>query len=122
MLSEFETLNPDFKSKAKAEIKRITFAGVEHGGASRCIAVPDGWYAPDKSVWPQQCEAGYQPNQAKSACEKCPQSFFNKQKGFYCQPCGEFTFPSEDRTTCIPYDIITDSTAVRKLLYLNSPS
>jgi hypothetical protein len=41
-----------FKSKARAEIKKIVFEGSGHGGAAECLEVPNGWYAPDLSSEP----------------------------------------------------------------------
>ena len=58
VISEFETFDPEFVSKAQVEIKRIAFTGTINGGASRCIDVPEGSYAPAKSVYPSWCPAG----------------------------------------------------------------
>ena len=46
VISNIEEYRPDFVSKANVEIKRITFLGTTVGGASDCIPVPLGWYAP----------------------------------------------------------------------------
>lgn len=47
--------DPFFKSVAKVEIKRITFIGMQNGGAVECLQVPDGWYAPAHSSTPLKC-------------------------------------------------------------------
>ena len=58
MLSEVENWEDDFKSRAQVEIKRIQFLGTTNGGASACIPIPDGYYAPAGSELPLRCEAG----------------------------------------------------------------
>ena len=58
VLSYFDVPEPNFKSKAFVEIKRITFLDTTTGGAGTCVAVPDGAYAPANSHYPNQCEAG----------------------------------------------------------------
>ena len=55
VLSEFETYDPDFVSKAHVEIKRISFTGTSKGGAAECLPVPEGYFAPASSVKPYKC-------------------------------------------------------------------
>jgi hypothetical protein len=47
--------DPNFKSSAKVEIKRITFIGLQSGGAADCLKAPDGWYGPAHSSTPLRC-------------------------------------------------------------------
>lgn len=52
IISDIETHKSNFVSKARVQIKRISFLGTTRGGAAECVPVPDGWYAPARSVDP----------------------------------------------------------------------
>jgi hypothetical protein len=101
-LSEFDKYDPNFVSKAQVEIKRIAFSGTVNGGASKCIDVPGGWFAPALSVYPSQCPTGQEPNPSKSGCVPCSDGFFNPSEGGYCKKCPEFTY--SDGTSCEAFD------------------
>jgi hypothetical protein len=77
VLSNKEKYDPNFKSLARVLIKRITFHGTTIGGASDCIKVLDGWFAPEKSVMPFKCAEGMEPNQDNSGCQDCAAGTFN---------------------------------------------
>lgn len=113
VLSEFSDFQPEFTSQAHVEIKRISFLGTTNGGASDCIAVPEGWFAPALSTLPSQCPPGETPDATKSKCEKCAPGFYNPVKGGSCLKCPEHTHSSVDSTSCVPFDIISS----QELLY-----
>lgn len=50
VLSEFETIDPNYISKARVEISKIAFIGNADGGAVDCIGVEDGFYANEEST------------------------------------------------------------------------
>ena len=95
-------------SKATAVIRRLSFTGTVLGGAYECIPAPNGKYAPALSSEPQMCEAGKNPDVESAHCELCEEGYYSPEQGDNCKACPEYTFANEDRTACIPYDIITD--------------
>merc|ERR1719272_422302 len=101
VLSEVENWSDSFKSRANVEIKRIHFLGTTNGGASDCIPIPAGYYAPERSELPLQCEAGQEPSEDRSTCVPCANGYYNPESGNYCTKCPKFTQPSDDRTTCL---------------------
>ena len=71
VLSEVQNRLDSYESRAHVEIKRIHFLGTTTGGASDCITVPDGYYAPEKSELPLRCEDNQEPSEDRSTCIPC---------------------------------------------------
>ena len=68
-----------------------------------------------------QCEAGMYPNEDKTNCFQCPSGTIKPAASGKCEPCPMYTYSDETRTSCIPFDIITDKLHNKLHLYLNQP-
>lgn len=121
LLSEFETHDPNYVSKARVEISKIAFIGNAYGGAVDCIGVEDGFYAEQESTAASQCEPGHEPSEAKDKCILCEYGTINPEKGGTCNHCPRYTMSDETRTQCILYDTIINEKGIKHFLYQTSP-
>ena len=90
----------------------MSFEGTIFGGAAECIPTEDGWYAPPKSQSPMQCDPGTQPDKTRTSCEQCTKNEYNPSKGGTCWPCPSYTYPNENKTECVPFDLLHTQDAI----------
>ena len=109
ILSDFQTYDPNFESKARVLINRLTILGSIEGGASECMKCPLGFINTGKNSYCEMCPPGHQPNEERTACVKCPEGEFNPTLGSMCTKCIPFTHPNEMATKCVPHDVIRDA-------------
>jgi len=73
LANDRELRQSNYSSKARIEIKRISFVGVENGVQTECLETPDGYYSLQGYSEPRECQPGFEPNDDKSGCTICPE-------------------------------------------------
>ena len=108
ILSNFETADPKYVSKAQVTIKRFAFERTTAGGATECLKCPEGQISNGTSAFCTYCPAGRIPNADQTACVVCPDNMFNPYKGGTCTKCPDYSYSAEAGTSCLPYDVISN--------------
>jgi len=73
------------------------------------------------SEHPQQCAAGFEPDSTSSKCVLCENGSFSPTKGSVCMKCGQNTFSSDDRKSCLAYDIVSNNKFLYPVHLLSDP-
>jgi hypothetical protein len=80
--------------------------GTDSGGPHMCIPCPEGTFSEMATNHCLPCDLGFEPNQQKSDCQRCPDNHITPDHGSVCEPCPIYTLSNKIGNACLPADKI----------------